>query len=99
MRRDIHHFMREQLRIPLHAFADAVLSECRDFEPVQNLERTEPKKRRMVKRNGGSVSMHYGLFCPIAKASEIVSGAKPRASRLNGLSAATDEVWEVRNDR
>jgi hypothetical protein len=29
----------------------------------------------------------------------IVSGAKPRASRLNGLSAATDEVWEVRNDR
>jgi trans-aconitate methyltransferase len=28
-----------------------------------------------------------------------VSGAKPRASRLNGLSAATDEVWEVRNDR
>ena len=29
----------------------------------------------------------------------VVSGAKPRASRLNGLSAATDEVWEVRNDR
>ena len=28
-----------------------------------------------------------------------VSGSKPRASRLNGLSAATDEVWEVRNDR
>ena len=28
-----------------------------------------------------------------------VTGAKPRASRLNGLSAATDEVWEVRNDR
>ena len=28
-----------------------------------------------------------------------VSGAKSRASRLNGLSAATDEVWEVRNDR
>ncbi|HSZ88152.1 MAG TPA: helix-turn-helix domain-containing protein [Acetobacteraceae bacterium] len=26
----------------------------------------------MVKRNGGSVSMHYGLFCPIAKASEII---------------------------
>jgi multidrug resistance efflux pump len=29
----------------------------------------------------------------------LVSGAKPRASRLNRLSAATDEVWEVRNDR
>ncbi len=26
----------------------------------------------MVKRNGGSVIMHYGLFCPIAKASEII---------------------------
>jgi hypothetical protein len=29
----------------------------------------------------------------------LVSGAKPRASGLNRLSAATDEVWEVRNDR